>query len=591
MKKNHIHILLAAFSLVLASCTAGYYDESDFPMDDYVGQAPELTFDGENIIEVGKYGGEYGVTFTANLPWKVSSMVPWMEILGDNKGPASSEPVKIKFLVAKNASISPREGKISVKISDEAVAYVTVQQEEMTLEELANDWYVKPGASGDGSSWAKAMDLNKALQSCANGDKIHIAAGTYYPEIMAGGSEEGNKTFLVSSNVSLIGGYPANPKAGDTPDPSVYKTILSGNGKAYHVMVVAALRDDYFKVKVSGVTITGGVGGPKAGSVAMNGSRLYFSQGSGLNILNSRAFFEDCNIIDNTATAGTAGVIAHESDAEFVRCSISNNKGSVNAPGFWSSAGNVTLDGCILSGNVTTGGVAGGLYCLDAANSKRATNTYVYNSIIIGNATDASKYSRRGGGAYLREGSNTVMVNTTIAGNKAGNGGGIGTYQVDGAPTSLTMISCTVTGNESTSTCGGVESGAGVTVKMYNTIVSGNKDVSGAPDVAVTNSSGAKVEGELPSAFEYCINGSTVYGAANAVVSGAFNAGSMFGALTGNVYPLIGSDNPALTMGMPVSDLKGLTTGYAPEMETSHLGYDQKGNERTASVMGAYVGN
>lgn len=588
--KSFRYIILSLISLVAAACTVGYYGEEDFPMADYVGRTPSLVFDGEDDIEVGKYGGEYGVTFSANLPWKVSSTVSWIQILGDNKGLGGDEMLKIKFLVSKNASINTREGKICLKVSDDAVSYVTVRQEAMTLEELANDWYVKPGAAGDGSSWAKAMDLNAALASCANGDKIHIAAGTYKPEMYAGGTEEGHKTFLVSANVSLIGGYPAAAKEGDTPDPTANKVILDGDGKAHHVMVVAALRDSYFKVEVQGLTITNGVGGPVAGSVAMNDSRLYASQGSGLSVVNSNAVFRNCEISGNTATKGTAGAIVHESDASFIGCVISNNTSAANAPGFWSSAGNVVLDGCVLSGNVTTSGVAGGLYCLDAANSKRTTNTYVYNCFISGNATDASKYSRRGGGAYLREGSNTVMVNTTISGNKGANGGGIATYQVDGAPCNLVLISCTVTDNESTAACGGVESGAGVTTKIYNTIVSGNSDVSGAADIAVTDASGNAVAGEIPSTLEYSINGGTVYGASGAVVSGGFAPSTMFGTLTGGVYPLVGADNPALTMGMTSADLLDITTGFTPEMDMTYLGRDQKGNDRIGKVMGAYVG-
>lgn len=573
------HTILLAVSLMMTACTVGYYGEDDFPMDGYVGQDPELSFDGENVIEVGKYGGEYDITFTANLPWKVSSMVPWMEILGDNKGLGGPEKINVRFLVSKNASIVPREGRISVKISDDAEIYLTIRQQEMTLEELSNDWFVKPGAEGDGSSWEEAMDLNLALQSCANGDKIHIAAGTYTPEILAGGTEEGHKTFLVSSNVSLIGGYPADAKDGDTPDPAVNRTILSGAGKAHHVMVVAALRDSYFTADINGLVITEGVGAPKAGSVAMNDSRLYASQGSGLSVVNSRAVFTGCEITGNTATAGTAGLIAHESDVTFKDCIISNNTSNKNAPGIWSSAGNVVFDGCVISGNVTSSGVGGGLYCLDAANNKRPTNTYVYNSLIIGNGNEASKSSRRGGGAYLREGSNTVMVNTTITGNIAGNGGGVATYQVDGAPTSLLMISCTVTDNEATSDGGGVECYAGVTAKIYNTIVSGNKATGGSSDIMVGGAS-----------IDYSIKGSTIYGAAGEVVSGTFSYDGMLGTLAEGVYPLVGEDNPALTMGMPLDALKAITSGLTPEMDVTQLGRDQKGNERTTSVMGAYVG-
>lgn len=577
--------------MFMAGCTPGFYDEDDLPMADNIGSTPELNFDGETVIEADKYGGEYSISFSANLPWKVSSLVPWMEILGDNKGPGGEGMLKIKFLVSKNASLDPRQGKISVKITDEAVSYITVKQKEMTIEELCNDWYVKPGAKGDGSSWDKAMDLNTALQSCANGDIIHVAAGVYKPEILVAGTEVGNKTFFIGSNISVIGGYPADPKEGDLPDPSVNKSVLSGDGKAYHVLSVAALRDNHFTVNVSGLVITDGVGGPKAGSIALNGSRFYFSQGSGLSVLNSKANFVDCEITGNTATAGTAGAMIHESDATFTRCTFSNNTNNKNAPGIWSSAGNVVFDECVITGNITSNGIGGGIYCLDAANSKTPTNTYIYNSYIASNGNEASKSSRRGGGLYLREASNTVIVNTTITDNRAGNGGGVATYQVDGAPTSLVMISCTVTGNESTATGGGVEVGNGVTAKIYNTIISGNTDVSGASDLAVTGADSKVVAGKLPAALEYCVNGSSVYGAAAELTSASFAPSTMLGTLDGVVFPLVGEGNPALTMGMPVAELKNLVSGYDPEMDKEQLGRDQKGNTRSGAVMGAYVGN
>lgn len=138
--------------------------------------------------------------------------------------------------------------------------------------------------------------------------------------------------------------------------------------------------------------------------------------------------------------------------------------------------------------------------------------------------------------------------------------------------------------------CGGVEATDNTTLNVYNTIVAGNTDALGYPDLVVT--SGNNGTSNLPATLAYSVNGSVVYGANGTVVSGStFEFETMLSALNDGVRALTGSDNPALTGGMAASALVGITTGMSPEVDTDVLRVDQKGNDRTGSAMGAYVGN
>ena len=64
----------------------------------------------------------------------------------------------------------------------------------------------------------------------------------------------------------------------------------------------------------------------------------------------------------------------------------------------------------------------------------------------------------------------------------------------------------------------------------------------------------------------------------------------MLGPLSGGVFPLIGSANPALTAGMTPAELKAIPSGMSFDALEEDLVVDQKGNSRSEKVMGAYVG-
>lgn len=588
---KYLPVLFSIIAMTFGSCSADYLDESDFPMEPGVGDTPLLNFDGQDNLTVSNDGGEYSFSFTANLPWMVESRASWVTLTCDDRGEGGKEPVKVTFTVSRNGTIEPRSGEIRVWITEESEHIVTIYQEATPIQELGNNWYVKADGTGDGSSWASPTTLSNALAAAVDNDKIYVAAGTHCPTgMLAGGNQVKDNTFHVAANVSIIGGFPADATEGAVADPDANPTILSGDiegGPAFHVMVVTAPKSDIFSVNVSGVTITGGYANSSAQTITINGAKLHRSYGAGITVGNTNVAFTDCVIRDNYSPGYCGAVyVTGGGEARFTDCLFEENESGGNGACIWNSA-TLYMDGCTVRNNSSTG-VGCGLYAYD--NDKGEVKSYIYNTSFLNNRTDGTKNSRRGGGCYFRENSRSVAVNCTFDGNFGGNGAAVALYGTSALPSELTMISCTVTNNESAFTGGGVEAGDYTTLNMYNSIVAGNRDAEGYPDIVITSSNAGT--SDLPAVLSYCIDGSAVYGKDKAAVSGAvFDFETMLSSISDGVRALSGDNNPALSYGMPVDELASIVTGMSPEVDPEILVSDQKGNDRTGNVMGAYTGD
>ena len=113
----------------------------------------------------------------------------------------------------------------------------------------AKDYYVKENGTGDGSNWNKAMSgvaFIDSLQDAKDGSVFHVAAGTYR-------SASG---YTVKSDVTILGGYPANAGTGAVSDPKNNETIFDGdvlsndeyadtlNAKGVSLPVITNMEDD-----------------------------------------------------------------------------------------------------------------------------------------------------------------------------------------------------------------------------------------------------------------------------------------------------------------------------------------------------------
>ena len=584
-------ICLVLTGAALASCTLDFPKESEYPfLSGNTGQTPEITFSGQKDIAVGKTGGEFKGSFKSNLPWVAESLVDWIEITSDKRGMGGNGETELTFNVTRNTTLRSRTGQIRVSITSDAEACIKVVQEPSLPEDLGNEWFIKPGATGKGTSWEDATDLGEALKACVTADKLYLAAGTYTPTQYAGGSSDADKTFLLTQNVRIYGGYPANPKAGDAADPAVNKTILSGNeSSTNHVFIIAAPKDDDYSIQINGITVRGGCNtSTKAGSNKLNGEYFYTGYGAGVYVLGSKVKFTNCFIKDNKSAKFACGMFStNNSYVEMEHCEITDNMvESGNAAGIH-NAGTMILRNCGIRRNgCTKSSLVGGFYNYDLDKKLKTAKAYLYSCEFENNS--GSTNWKRVSNFYGRENSFSVIVNTTFYGTDAGNAP-IAIYGEGVTDTEAYIISCTVTGNKSSSpdVCSGIAQ-VSSKVKVYNSIVSGNKG--GHDGIWAVKSSMNELIDQRTETVSYSINAEKVFGD-DVVMSGLlFDPEKMLGKASNGVVPLIGSGNPALTNGMTADQLKSIKSGREPEIDETEVVKDQKGNPRTGKVMGAYVG-
>ena len=584
-------ICLVLTGAALASCTLDFPKESEYPfLSGNTGQTPEITFSGQKDIAVGKTGGEFKGSFKSNLPWVAESLVDWIEITSDKRGMGGNGETELTFNVTRNTTLRSRTGQIRVSITSDAEACIKVVQEPSLPEDLGNEWFIKPGATGKGTSWEDAIDLGEALKACVTADKLYLAAGTYTPTQYAGGSSDANKTFLLTQNVRIYGGYPENPKAGDVADPAVNKTILSGDEESTsHVFVIAAPKDPDYSIQINGITVRGGCNtSTSAGTNKLNGEYFYTGYGAGVYVLGSKVKFTNCFIKENKSEKFACGMFStNNSYVEMEHCEITDNMvKDGNAAGIH-NAGTMILRNCGIRRNgCTKNSLVGGFYNYDLDKKLNTAKAYLYSCEFENNS--GSTNWKRVSNFYGRENSFSVIVNTTFYGTDAGNAP-IAIYGEGVTDTEAYIISCTVAGNKSSSpdVCSGIAQ-VESKVKVYNSIVSGNKG--GRDGIwAVTTQMNELID-QRTETVSYSINAEKVFGDADVMSGLLFDPEKMLGKASNGVVPLIGSGNPALTNGMTADQLKSIKSGREPEIDETEVVKDQKGNPRTGKVMGAYVG-
>jgi hypothetical protein len=354
--------------------------------------------------------------------------------------------------------------------------------------------YVRPGGTGDGSSWARALgDLQAAIETAALfGDgQVWVAAGTYTPSSWPnGGTAARERHFSLRNHAAVLGGFPANGEPTLTErDPAAHATVLSGDlgvagstaDNAYHVFYHPKLASLDTTATLAGVTVTAGhADGPWADL-----------QASGAGMLNelSSPMLRDCAFSANSA--GCA-VLNWCSSPVLTHCTFSAN---LDGGGMYSELGSSpVLTDCTFTGNAaySGGGVHQGggaltltdstftrnsgraLYIVDSLGTVLSQCRFVGNSGGEGGAlycensspalagcTFSANVATYGGGIYNVDRSSPTLSGCTLSCNSAASGGGIynssGSY--GGGPSGLTLTECTFTDNiaddGNNSACGG----------------------------------------------------------------------------------------------------------------------------------------
>lgn len=372
----------------------------------------------QGTITVNNDAEQVEVTFPAPLDitqgGSVDIPVGWFAVSGGLEIILKYESTKeMKYTLGEEDTFKSYDDATGIKTGK-----IVPVEFEMDVNSFPRAYYVTADASvnGKGQSWDAPATLDYALTNAMAGSVIHVAAGTYYPtkalpytseeEIVL--TEEHNG-FEVKKNVKIIGGYPA--AGGASPDAATNKTILDGNAKSWHVMVVGAPKVAGEKVEIEGITITNGK------NVQENAYNIYCgsgedviaivgNKGAGLGIINTEVELKNVTVTQNDGFQA-AGIFGYHSKISMKNCTISKNTSSSNGAGAWlDNECELTMDGCSITENVCKGN-AGGLYLHVGENS--TLTAQVKNTTITKNS--ATTYA---GGLYLYDQSGNYGISATF---------------------------------------------------------------------------------------------------------------------------------------------------------------------------------
>ena len=559
LKPTFILACLYACALFFFSCSA---DDNRYG---FTPTNPNLSLSATEFA-VEKDKGTVEVVFEANLPWRIESNTNWL-VPNLVRGEAGKHTLQLTY--DKNLALEDRVGTITIKITADSKAVITVKQGKANLDDTFSHYYVKENGTGDGSSWEQATSLTKALElALNNNDVIHIAEGNYQPEHTAiiGSTIDKDKTFFIQTNLTMIGGYPKEATTGATADPT-RQTILSGNNQSVHVVTIYAQKIANLAVTLKNLTVTGGNADATASNLKIKGYDVPRDHGAGIISIESNVVLENCQVIRNNSGRHGAGIYAvQQSEWTISHSAINENIGlnaNSNGGGLFLNNSKATIRFSDISFN-KAGGVAGGIQTLN--NSEiNLTNVTVTNNQARAN----------GGGIYHRDNSKSIMVNTYFYNNAAtdGEGGAISTH--NGAI--LHLISSTLYKNESNKNFGAMNNQVNNTIYLYNNLVFDN------PSAANTN--GINPAGTTTATQSAVHN--QIFGPENVVI-GTFTAQDLNTAEALKIRPSTAS-SPLATQGFSVEELMELRNRLgstsAIEVFTSDLDEQSRAGSRT---IGAY---
>ncbi|MHC4696534.1 MAG: right-handed parallel beta-helix repeat-containing protein [Planctomycetota bacterium] len=272
---------------------------------------------------------------------------------------------------------------------------------------------------GDGVGWDTAFKyLQDALAVVHAGDEIHVAGGTYAPDLDESGAvSPGDRaaTFQLVSGVRVTGGYAglSNPADPDLRDTELYETTLTGDlsgndgpdfsnrgDNSYHVMTGSGT--DATAV-IEGCTITAGYADTESFGGGM------YNDGGSPSILG-------CNFTQNSARHG-AGMYNAMSDPTIDGCAFLDNRADLGVSisgggGMYNHESNPHISGCTFDGNITTWNRDGG-----GIQNFRSSPT-------IADCTFTNNEGDAGGAIFNDDGSSPFITRCRFINNRAPRGGG-----------------------------------------------------------------------------------------------------------------------------------------------------------------------
>ena len=330
--------------------------------------------------------------------------------------------------------------------------------------------------------------IHDAVQACAAGDTVLVAAGTYndctHP---TEGPETTPACVIMKSGVTLIG---AGPEA----------TIIDaqGLGRGIFIEFVTDCRVENLQVTNAFAAIYGaGILIRNVGStVEINDVRVTACTDGGVICINdSSPTLRRVTMDHNEAKQGGGLAIEENSSPQVYDCVVNDNQAPSGAGIFMRNNCAPILSGCLVSGNIisasntygggvavqsstptitdceiranTANGFGGGIAFTDASTG------LMENCIVANN--DNTNTNGQGGGVFI-SGSDPILRNVVISGNTAsgffGTGGGV--YIAFEPPP--TLENCTIADNA----CGSNGSGGGIAVEWFSSPMINKSIISGS---------------------------------------------------------------------------------------------------------------
>ncbi len=341
---------------------------------------------------------------------------------------------------------------------------------------------------------------------------------------------------------------------------------------------------------------------------AVNGAAMCVIANGAVTIQNGCSF-------SNLVTTGNGGAIFNHGTVVIDNSSISNCKakqgGAIYTDGNLTIRNNSTISGNAMYNGGTNGGGIYAIYgtsgsdapTVDIENSSIVYNsstngaaiyggkgnashfvvTRVFNTLFKSNAASggaASGANRNGGCVYATDYNYLLFANCTFSDNTVGTGGIISMGRSGSVDyNKLYLVSSTIDGAND-----GIQRNSKVNV-VYNSIVIGNK-TNNTQNLSINHSIWG-VSSQL-----------NIYGASVLQGNGNYtntatseNITFALGSYSDGVYPLVDSYSSLYNQGMSTSEIQALSFDNISltDAQLALLAKDQKGNDRTGTIMGAYV--
>ncbi len=261
--------------------------------------------------------------------------------------------------------------------------------------------FVKPDATGDGTSWANAFgDLQMALASASFGTEIWVAEGTYFPvKCQTCQSEQREISFKIPGGVKVYGGFTGMENNLNQRKWFVHPTTLSGKiGREEdgdNSFTVVSFKNSDTGTLLDGFVITGGRADAwePVGSSKRSGGGI-FNDGSGKGG-RSTVSIKNCIFLENYAMEGGA-VFNHgymgEAKVEFDNCTFVANKANKGGGGIFSNndlgQGGIELKKCKFVNNDSPFGGA----VFITQNGGTGKNQIVSTNFVANKATAGSVF-------------------------------------------------------------------------------------------------------------------------------------------------------------------------------------------------------